>query len=478
MKFFSFVREGCSLKPVEIQVNLLPGLPEVRFSGLVDTGIKESITRLKSSFRSMGYKWPRQQMLINLSPANIKKSSLGMDLALSTAILHKTSQLKLDFFPNKSQIFMYGELDLHGNVTAPRDWMSLPLNAEDCLITGALNNKNYRDNNYLVTSLKDLKKPSKMLVEDWTQELKKPELPDIYFSKEASLILQAVAVGEHNILLCGESGSGKTTLAENLYYLLQTPRKKTWQEARLLNYNLEKQTSWRPCLSPHHSTTALSMIGGGSPLFLGEISKAHGGLLIMDEFLEFHPKVQEALREPVEKGHIRLVRRGQTETFPAEFLLVATSNLCPCGDYLPEKPISCSYSLRRCQSHLQRLSGPMLDRFSLLTFSNQWKGEKTESLRDIHQKILKASYFRKQKRKQELLNDKMPFKDLKTMVDQKTLDYLPENISQRRTQSLLRVARTFSDLEGVEEISHSAIQKSFQYTIKNFYLIKNGMLNS
>lgn len=474
MRFFSFVKEGFILSPVEIQVSILPGLPDVKFSGLVDTGIKESITRLKSSFRKMGYKWPNKQIIINLSPASIKKSSLGIDLAISSAILYETSQIKFHSYPT-SQIYMYGEMDLNGNIIAPTDWDRLPLTQKDFLLTGEFEGINYRENNYLVKTLKNLDNANKIPVEDWRDELKQPEIPDFYFSKPASQLLKVVGAGEHNILLCGEAGSGKTTIAENLYYILQAPQKELWEESRLLSRR-EGRFSWRAFINPHHTTTPLSMVGGGSPLFLGEISRAHGGLLVLDEYLEFHPKVQEALREPVEKGYIRLVRKGITETFPSKFLLAATSNLCPCGDYVPEKPIQCSYSLRRCQSHLQRLSGPMLDRFDVLAFSNQWKGEKQIHLKQIHEQIIEASHFRVQKRKQNFLNNKLSLNQLKTMVDKKTLEHLPESTSQRRTQSLLRVARTFSDLEAKEQITHSAIQQAFQLTIKNFYFLKNRML--
>ena len=474
MRFFSFVRDGVFLSPVEIQVSILPGLPDIKFSGLVDTGIKESITRIKSSFRSMGYKWPNKQIFINLSPANTKKSSLGMDLALSSAILYQSGQINFHSYPCSS-IYMYGELDLNGNITAPKDWAYLPLENSDLLITGAFKGHNYRENNYLAKTLNDLDEASKMPVEDWRSELKRPKIPDILFSKQASELLQVVAAGEHNILLCGEAGSGKTTLAESLFYILQTPNRKNWEEFKQINQK-EKIQDWRPFINPHHSTTSLSMIGGGSPLFLGEISKAHGGLLVLDEYLEFHPKVQEALREPVQKGYIRLVRRGQTETFPANFLMAATSNLCPCGDYIPGKPVNCSYSVRRCQSHLQRLSGPMLDRFDILSFSNQWKGDKTVNLKQIYEKVVEATKFRTQTRKQKVLNKDLSLEALKSMLDKKTLDNLPESTSQRRTQSLLKVARTFSDLEKKEHITHSALQKAMVSTIKNFYFLKNGML--
>ncbi|MGI9548490.1 MAG: ATP-binding protein, partial [Bdellovibrionales bacterium] len=453
-------------------VSLLPGLPEVKFSGLVDTAIKESATRLKSAFRKLGFRWPhRQQIIINISPAYMKKNSLGMDLALASAILWKTSQIHFNLY-NSSEIYAYGEVTLDGEVRAPAGWNYLPFKNNEVCITGFSKDKNYRENNYLAETLKDLDKAHCLPVEPWKNQLIPPRVPDLYFSEAAHFLLKLAAAGEHNLLLCGEAGSGKTTLTENLYYLLNPPQKRIWEEYK----GFFKAASWRPYINPHHTTTPLSIIGGGVPLFPGEISRAHGGLLVLDEYLEFHPKVQEALREPVEKGQIRLVRRGQNMTFPSRFLLAATSNLCPCGDYVPGKNNSCGYSLRRCQSYLDRLSGPMLDRFDLLAFSNQWKGKREISLKSIVKEVYEASQFRLETRKQTKMNSRLNLQELEFTTDQKILKYLPETSSYRRKQALLRVARTLSDLNKEEFITHKSIEKAFLFTAKNFHFLKNRML--
>ncbi|MCY4321656.1 MAG: ATP-binding protein, partial [Bdellovibrionaceae bacterium] len=369
MKFFSFVKDGFFFIPVEIQVGLLPGLPEVKFTGLVDMAIKESATRLKSAFKKRGFSWPnKQQIIINLSPAYIKKNSPGMDLALASAILYKTGQIDLSHYQN-SHLYFYGEVDLEGKVLTPQDWKFLP-SQNKTLIIGSLEEENYKQTLYSANNLRELFAGKKYPAKNWEERLQAPKIPDISFSKSAGEILKICAVGEHSLLLCGAAGSGKSTLAEHVYYLLSKPSQKAFEQSEQI---LNLSQKWRAFINPHHTTSPLSMIGGGSPLFLGEISKAHGGMLLLDEYLEFHPKVQEALREPLEKGEIRLVRKGKCMVFPSQFLLVATSNLCPCGDYEPNKSFQCSYSLRRCQSHLDRLSGPMMDRFDLLFFSKDWK---------------------------------------------------------------------------------------------------------
>ena len=474
MRFYSFIREGYSFHSVEVQLNLLPGLPEVKFSGLADMSIRESATRLKSAFQANGFKWPgRQQIVINLSPASIRKTSAGMDLALALALLWKTGQMDFACF-NDSRIYAYGEVGLNGEVTAPDDWDLLPFN-ENPLLVGPVGKTNYRNNLYVGTSLKDFHEASLCEVSDWKTRLKKPDMPEMVFSEKASLILKLTALGEHSLLLCGEAGSGKTTLVENLYYLLKAPEKSLWEESR--PFWREEGLSWRPCLSPHHTTTPQSMIGGGGSLFSGEISKAHGGQLIMDEYLEFHPKVQEALREPLEKGQIRLVRNGKIAVFPAKFLLTATTNLCPCGDYVPGRSVSCSYSLKKCQSHLDRLSGPMLDRFDLLGFSHEWKGRGTMSLEKILHQVEEARDFILRNRSQKIVNGRLELRELEENVKDRE-ETMPCTPSQRRKRALLRVARTFADLDRSEVVKGIHLERAYTLAVKNFYFLKNRMMGS
>ena len=342
------------------------------------------------------------------------------------------------------------------------------------LVVGSLKETNYKQKLFSASQLKELSSAQEIPSKDWTQRIKAPEVPDISFSQAGGELLKISATGEHSLLLCGSAGSGKSTLAEHLYYLLSEPNKKNFEESEQI---LNISQKWRAFISPHHSTSPLSMIGGGSPLFLGEISKAHGGMLLLDEYLEFHPKVQEALREPLEKGEIRLVRRGQCMVFPSRFLLIATSNLCPCGDYEPYKPVQCSYSLRRCQSHLDRLSGPMMDRFDLLAFSKNWKGEKTVRLKQLHKEVKKARLFRLNIRKQENPNSYLELKDLEFMMKRDQAKLLPQSSSHRRKRALLRVARTLSDLKQEEEISSSSLDQALILTIKNFFFLKNRMLS-
>ncbi len=460
--------------PVEVELSLIPGLPQVQFTGLPDVAIKESIMRIKSAIRAQGFEWPKtRQVIINLRPSHLKKSSQGLELAMACALLWKTGQLKLPA-DMSSPFYVYGELSLDGTVSVPEDWESLPPQKEG-ILTGQTNKTNYLCPLFQVSNLRELESPTFVSARPLNEILKKPSLPHIYFSERAAHILAVTAAGEHPLLLAGEAGSGKSTLSEHLPYLLPPPSLSEFQIARSVWSRMKQELTWRPFVNPHHSTTPLSMIGGGYPLFFGEITKAHGGVLFMDEYLEFHPRVQEALREPVEKGQICISRRGQSESFPARFLLVAATNLCPCGDLVPGKAAQCSYSLRRCFSHLERLNGPMLDRFDILAFSTQWKkGKLSILLEDIYKKVVKAYEFR-QKRKQDKVNACLSLQELESSLSSflRKTQYISGVSSKRRKKAVLKVARTLADLDEEREIKAQHIEQAKELSLIPFMQMKN-----
>ncbi len=474
MTIFSFAQDGNKFIPVEVQLSLIPGLPQTQFTGLPDTAIKESVMRIKSAVRSQGFEWPKtRQMIINLRPAHLKKSSQGLDLAVACALLWKTEQLKPPA-DMSSPFYVYGELSLNGAVSAPSDLESLPAKKEG-ILTGKTEKENYLCPLFQVNCLKDLDKPFFVPAKPLSDLMKKPPIPDICFSEQAGFLLTVVGAGLHPLLLAGEAGSGKSTLAEHLPYLLPPPKLSEFQTARRIWSRMGRELTWGPFVHPHHSATALAMIGGGSPLFFGEITKAHGGVLFMDEYLEFHPRVQEALREPMEKGEISLARRGQSEKFPARFLMVAATNLCPCGDMVPGKPSPCSYSLRRCFSHLERLNGPMLDRFDILAFSTYWKkGALSVPLKDIHEKVLQADRFR-QKRGQKEVNARLSLQELEASLSSFLKETQLSSVlsSKRRKKAVLKVARTLADLEESEEITAQHIDKAGELSLIPFAQMKN-----
>lgn len=470
MKIISFAKEGYRMIPCEVELSLTSGLPKVEIIGLADPSIRECISRLKTAFHAQNFKWPnKKQITINLRPAYIKKTSQGLDLAIACALLWKTQQIDPPISMSEEQ-FIYGEVTLDGQVVAPPDWIQID---QHPILTGQIEDEEFFNDLYFVENLKELSNPQFVQSKPLSYWIKRPDLPTTQFSENAAFLLEVTSSGEHSVLLGGEAGSGKTTLATHIPYLLGNPNEEDFKKSKKIAKYFGNQLNWRPFISPHHSTPPLSMIGGGSPPFMGEISKAHSGILFLDEYLEFQYKVQEALREPIEKGEICISRKGEGVFFPARFMLIAATNLCPCGSYIPGENFSCSYSLRKCRSCLDRLSGPMLDRFDILALSSFWKGSLKVPLESIKDRIDHAGYMR-QKRYQTKVNGMLSWNELTNQISPFILkNILPSTVSSyRRKMAVLRVARTLADLDKREEVTPQDVEQSTLLTLKPFHQLR------
>ena len=480
IQVFSFVREAYDLHPVEIEVSLLPGLPQFQIMGLPDASLRESHLRIKSALKHQGFSlFPGKQILINLKPNHLRKKSQGLELAIACAYLWKTGQVTVSsFFDSKSTLFIYGGLSLEGQVEIPEDlelMSSSFLSSSKCLLSGhPKEEKSYPFPLLALKSLKDLREPKFFPASAFSYKAKRPSLPSHrYFSKLAGDLLVTVAAGGHSLLIAGPAGSGKTHFAETLHFLLPSPCPEKMasiqKTTRLFGY---KTPLWPPFIHPHHSIPPMSMLGGGEPPFPGELTRAHGGLLFLDEFLSFHNEVKENLREPVEKGEVTVARRGKVKTFPAQFQLVAATNLCHCGKLAPLRNFSCSFSLRRCRSYLDRLSGPLLDRFEILFFSHEWNQRRTLSLLDLLQRVKDAVFFSKAQRKQSKPNSQLKREEIEvdSFLERKLLPEFSE--SERRRLALLRVARTLADIDKSKTITSKHTEKAYNFTLKPFQQIQ------
>ena len=286
--------------------------------------------------------------------------------------------------------------------------------------------------------------------------------------------------GSRKILgITGAPGAGKSTIAKTLSSLLKAPSQ---DEMHLIVRNnrspREAPLRWRPVVHPHHSTSPLGLIGGGVPPFKGEISRAHKGILVLDELLEFHPKAQEALREPMEEFCIRIRRGRFMEQYPAETLVIATTNLCPCGDWTPSTKIVCGRSLKKCQSYAERLSGPLVDRFQVTFFTK--KREEGDSVMGtaILEKIEEVRRFRNALSEKDLRFKKVAglwrFEELIADLPSFYMKELfPKELSSRRRDlATLRVARTIADLNHSEKLEPPHIEKALELTYQPFEALK------
>ena len=478
MKLKSLVREDNTLVPVEVEISLLPGLPTIQFLGLPDQIIKESIHRIKSAIRSQNFDFPRaQQVFVNIRPNHLKKSSRGLELAVAAGILWETGQVPMPLGQNN--FFIYGELGLNGQVFEPDDLASdFEADENSQVLTGTLSSVCCPFPRRVVHELKNLTRPQFHPVEMREVKINRPKDGlSLSFPESHAEILAAVALGGHSLLLAGPSGSGKTTLVKALSSFLAEPLPEEILEMKKMNKDLTHENSmWRPIIHPHHSSSPLAMVGGGVPLKPGEISRAHRGLLILDELLEFHPKVQEALREPMEEGSLRLSRSNRAIRYPAMAQVVATTNLCPCGDFTPGCRVRCRFSLLKCRSYSHRLSGPMVDRFEVLHFTERARARELGKVtgEQILQKVEVARAWVSSTGRATTLNSR---RLLPSMIADIGSAYYDDMLnrdmgSHRRHQATVRVARTLADLDCNEKIEDRHMEKALLWTWKPFEKMK------
>lgn len=454
MKIASLIRDDDRLIPAEVEVLLLPGLPVIHVLGLPDQAIKESIHRVRSALRAQGFDWPQaRQILVNVRPVDRRKSSRGLEFAIAAALIWETGQRPKPLL--QSGFYVYGELTLSGEVLEPGDLAEdFRFQPGDLVLTGSGKSARGFDRDRVKT-LADLDQPQRDTALHPLQDLRRPEdgLKRKFSSNEAEF-LALTALGEFHVLLAGAAGAGKTTLARSVSSLLSAPTEEDLREGRVVD-------GWRPWIAPHHSASALSLIGGGVPPRRGEISRANGGILFLDELLEFPRAAQEALREPVESGVIRVARGSRSKTFPAKLQLIATTNLCPCGRWEPGARRDCGRSNQRCHSTLEKISGPFFDRFEMLVFTSDLRGERTVTGNEILVRVEKAREFRSCRR-----DDPDPW----TWVEEpwRTELRASPSGSERRKRSTLRVARAVADLKGSERIHSRHLDSALLWTVASF----------
>lgn len=478
MKIFSLIRNNDELVPVEVEISLVPGLPQIQYLGLPDQAIKESTHRIKSAIRAQGFDFPKaQQVLVNLRPAHLKKNSRGLELAVAFGILHESQQIHL---PEEKEIYVYGELSLRGEVFEPED-LAEDFDSSDVLTlwTGSGGQQGTYFNRYIIDELKEIPTPTFHKGRPRHYEILRPNFGlDLHFSEAQASLIRLISVGEHSCLLAGPAGSGKSTLAKTIHSFLKAPSTEEMHKVLKNNPTQESPFKWRPLIQPHHTTTALGLIGGGTPLFKGEVSRAHLGVLVLDELLEFHQKAQEALREPMEEDCIHLRRGRYVQKFLAQALYIATTNLCPCGDWTPKGKVVCGRSIRRCHSYLEKLSGPLVDRFHILFFTDKRDTSSKTSGQTLLAEIQSVHDWRETLSKSDVRfltpAARWGYQDLLTDIPSFYMQELfPKEISSKRRElATLRVARSLADLELSLTISPAHIEKAMKFTFQPFDALK------
>lgn len=478
---------GIHAPSIEVEVHISQGLPSLTMVGLAETAVRESKDRVRSAIINSGFQFPSKRLTINLAPADLPKDGSRLDLAIALGILIASEQLPVHA---ADQGEFVGELALDGQLRPITGALNIAIACQKAghalFIPQSNANEAAQLAHFRVFAAQHLKQVCNHLQQlellsayqaehKTTTALVTADLADVKGQLRPRRALEIAAAGGHSLLFRGPPGTGKTLLAARLPSIL--PPLNTQESLEVASIysvaNMPYTFGQRPFRAPHHTASAVALVGGGSQPKPGEITLSHLGILFLDELAEFDRKVLEVLRQPMECKEIVISRAARQITFPANFQLIAAMNPCPCG-YAFNHDSRCQCSAEAIKRYQNRISGPLLDRIDLhidvppLAIHELQHQHVMEDSATVRQRVTQA--YQQQMQRQQCLNMALSPKQLEQglQLNQAALDLLQQmqqrlNLSARAYHRILRVAQTIADLAHAEQIENLHLNEALSY---------------